>query len=104
MPEFIDMLHQLRQRLSDRAAVEIDHLIFLLEKLVSQMQQTCDRYRVLAINQHLVGFKQGTIQALHPKLNDLIYPVLNAAKVEPEEFYQKIFAKIIVNSLLPALK
>lgn len=64
----------------------------------------CDRYRSLAIGQHLIAFCSSLCASLHPKLNDIIYPLLSSLKSEPEVFFQSVIASQITDSLLPALK
>lgn len=101
-PNIVGGLHELKTQLNERASVEIDTLIYLAESLLSEIQVTAERYRALLINQHLTSFSVGN-QGLHPKLNDLIYPILNMMKVDHEEFYQRVFAKAVCSSLLHSL-
>jgi len=42
--------------------------------------------------------------ALHPKLNDIIHPLLNEIRQDPEKYYQRVFARVVASGLLPALK
>ena len=71
--------------------------------LIEAHQLTLDRYKALASNWHLTGYLLGN-HALHPKLNDIIFPLWSHLKQEQEAYFQDVLARSIVDRLLPALK
>lgn len=73
------------------------------EDLIDAHQLTLDRYKSLAINWHLTGYQLGN-HGIHSKLNEIIHPLWSHLKLEQEVFFQNVFARIVVERLLPALK
>ena len=66
-----------------------------------------DRYKALIVSQHLSTYchrSGSTSIALHPKLNDVIHPLWNEIRQDPEKYYQKVFARVAASGLMIALK
>lgn len=96
-------LTQIKTRVSDKAAVQIDTYLESCVGLLHEISMTCDRHKALLVAQHLIGYLGGK-HDLHGDMNDLIYSILNHMKNEYEPYFQRVLADIVISLLFSALR
>ena len=93
--------------LSNQAVICIEDLQRYMDSFIRNQQLIFDRYKALVVSQHLNTYCHSSATdsvALHSTLNGIIHPLWDETRQDPERYYQKVFARVIANDLLPALK
>ena len=89
-------LEQQQTELPDKLQIITQDAHLHFKDLQESQKFLSDRFNALNICMHLKSFnnKTSSIQ-LHKKLNAIIHPIWNQIRMEQEEFYQKVFSRIL---------